>query len=186
MTSYSTVCAARAFQTECSTRARANTPSAELGILAAVPPSNDELVYAHSARGFALLTFAITELSRLYIQCRPDKGLAEWSDDPVWQDPTSSRVTVEPGRGAGGQKGVTGMRSYVAEPMSSGRLYLVSDAAHIVPPTGAKGLNLALARCGNLTERSSPGTGRAGRKHSTPTPTPACDESGVPSTSPGG
>jgi p-hydroxybenzoate 3-monooxygenase len=129
-------------------------PFGWLGILAAVPPSNDELVYAHSARGFALLSLRNSELSRLYIQCRPDEDLAGWPDDRIWEE-LQLRLgldgwTLEEGPVL--EKGVTGMRSYVAEPMSYGRLYLVGDAAHIVPPTGAKGLNLALHDAGNLAE----------------------------------
>ena len=129
-------------------------PFGWLGILAAVPPSNDELVYAHSPRGFALLSLRNPELSRLYIQCRPDEDLAEWPDDRIWQE-LQLRLgldgwTLEEGPVL--EKGVTGMRSYVAEPMSYGRLFLVGDAAHIVPPTGAKGLNLALHDAGNLAE----------------------------------
>jgi p-hydroxybenzoate 3-monooxygenase len=117
-----------------------------LGILAAVPPSSDELVYAHHERGFALLSLRSPELSRLYIQCRPDEDLAEWPDDRIWGE-LQTRLGVEGwtlAEGAILEKGVTGMRSYVCEPMRYGRLFLAGDAAHIVPPTGAKGLNLAL------------------------------------------
>jgi p-hydroxybenzoate 3-monooxygenase len=117
-----------------------------LGILAAVPPSSDELVYAHHERGFALLSLRSPELSRLYIQCRPDEDLAEWPDDRIWEE-LQTRLGVEGwmlAEGAILEKGVTGMRSYVCEPMRYGRLFLAGDAAHIVPPTGAKGLNLAL------------------------------------------
>jgi p-hydroxybenzoate 3-monooxygenase len=117
-----------------------------LGILAAVPPSSEELVYAHHARGFALLSLRSPELSRLYIQCRPDEDLDEWPDERIWEE-LQARLgldgwTLEEGPIL--EKGVTGMRSYVAEPMRFGRLFLAGDAAHIVPPTGAKGLNLAL------------------------------------------
>ena len=117
-----------------------------LGILAAVPPSNDELVYAHHERGFALLSLRSPELSRLYIQCRPDEDLADWSDERIW-DELQARLGLDGWTLAEGpilEKGVTGMRSYVCEPMRYGRLFLAGDAAHIVPPTGAKGLNLAL------------------------------------------
>jgi p-hydroxybenzoate 3-monooxygenase len=121
-------------------------PFGWLGILAAVPPSNDELIYAHTERGFALLSLRSPELSRLYIQCRPDEDLAEWPDGRIWEE-LQLRLgldgwTLEEGPVL--EKGVTGMRSYVAEPMRFGRLFLAGDAAHIVPPTGAKGLNLAL------------------------------------------
>jgi p-hydroxybenzoate 3-monooxygenase len=117
-----------------------------LGILAAVAPSNDELVYAHHERGFALLSLRSPELSRLYVQCRADEDVAEWSDDRIWGE-LQLRLgldgwTLEEGPVL--EKGVTGMRSYVTEPMQHGRLYLAGDAAHIVPPTGAKGLNLAI------------------------------------------
>jgi p-hydroxybenzoate 3-monooxygenase len=117
-----------------------------LGILAAVAPSNDELVYAHHERGFALLSLRSPDLSRLYIQCRPDEDLADWPDDRVWEE-LQTRLDLHGWTLTEGpvlEKGVTGMRSYVAEPMRHGRLFLAGDAAHIVPPTGAKGLNLAL------------------------------------------
>ena len=117
-----------------------------LGILAAVAPSSEELVYAHHERGFALLSLRSADLSRLYIQCRPDEDLAEWPDERIWEE-LQTRLGLEGWTLAEGpilEKGVTGMRSYVCEPMRHGRLFLAGDAAHIVPPTGAKGLNLAL------------------------------------------
>jgi p-hydroxybenzoate 3-monooxygenase len=117
-----------------------------LGILAAVAPSSDELVYAHHERGFALLSLRSPELSRLYIQCRPDEDLQQWPDDRIWKE-LQTRLGLQGWTLTEGpvlEKGVTGMRSYVAEPMRHGRLFLAGDAAHIVPPTGAKGLNLAL------------------------------------------
>jgi p-hydroxybenzoate 3-monooxygenase len=121
-------------------------PFGWLGILADVAPSSDELVYAHHERGFALLSLRSPELGRLYVQCRPDEDLAEWPDDRIW-DELQLRLGLEGWTLAEGpilEKGVTGMRSYVCEPMQYGRLFLAGDAAHIVPPTGAKGLNLAL------------------------------------------
>ena len=121
-------------------------PFGWLGILAAVPPSSDELVYSHHERGFALLSLRNPELSRLYVQCRPDEDLAEWPDARIWEE-LQVRLGLDGWTLAEGpilEKGVTGMRSYVAEPMRFGRLFLAGDAAHIVPPTGAKGLNLAL------------------------------------------
>jgi p-hydroxybenzoate 3-monooxygenase len=121
-------------------------PYGWLGILAAVPPSNDELVYAHHERGFALLSLRSPELSRLYVQCRPDEDLEEWPDDRIWEQ-LQVRLCLDGWTLAEGpilEKGITGMRSYVCEPMRHGRLFLAGDAAHIVPPTGAKGLNLAL------------------------------------------
>jgi p-hydroxybenzoate 3-monooxygenase len=125
-----------------------------LGILAAVPPSNDELVYAHHERGFALLSLRSPELSRLYVQCRPDEDIAEWSDDRIWEE-LQLRLGLDGwtlDEGPVLEKGVTGMRSFVVEPMCHGRLYLAGDAAHIVPPTGAKGLNLAIADVRTLAE----------------------------------
>jgi p-hydroxybenzoate 3-monooxygenase len=125
-----------------------------LGILAAVPPSNEELVYAHHERGFALLSLRSPELSRLYVQCRPDEDIAEWPDDRIWEE-LQRRLGLEGwtlDEGPVLEKGVTGMRSFVAEPMRHGRLYLAGDAAHIVPPTGAKGLNLAIADVRTLAE----------------------------------
>ena len=121
-------------------------PFGWLGILSDVPPSNDELVYAHTERGFALLSMRSLELSRLYVQCRPDEELDEWPDDRIWEE-LQLRLGLDGWtlrEGAVLEKGVTGMRSYVAEPMRYGRLFLAGDAAHIVPPTGAKGLNLAI------------------------------------------
>ena len=121
-------------------------PFGWLGILADVAPSDDELVYAHNERGFALLSMRSPELSRLYVQCRPDEDLAEWSDDRIWEE-LQLRLGVDGWTLREGpvlEKGVTGMRSYVAEPMRHGQLFLAGDAAHIVPPTGAKGLNLAI------------------------------------------
>jgi p-hydroxybenzoate 3-monooxygenase len=129
-------------------------PFGWLGILADVAPSNDELVYAHHARGFALLSLRSPELSRLYIQCRPDEDLADWPDARIW-DELQVRLGLDDWTLAEGpvlDKGVTGMRSYVAEPMRFGRLFLAGDAAHIVPPTGAKGLNLALHDVSLLAE----------------------------------
>jgi p-hydroxybenzoate 3-monooxygenase len=121
-------------------------PFGWLGILAEAPPSSDELVYAHNPDGFALLSLRSPRLSRLYLQVGHDEDVAEWSDDRVWSE--LHRRTALDGwtltEGPVLEKGVTGMRSYVAEPMQHGRLYLAGDAAHIVPPTGAKGLNLAI------------------------------------------
>ena len=129
-------------------------PYGWLGILAAVKPSNDELVYAHHERGFALLSLRSSELSRLYVQCRPDEDIAEWPDDRIWGE-LQARLgldgwTLEEGPVL--EKGVTGMRSFVADPMQHGRLFLAGDAAHIVPPTGAKGLNLAIRDATVLAE----------------------------------
>jgi p-hydroxybenzoate 3-monooxygenase len=121
-------------------------PFGWLGILAAVAPSSDELVYAHHERGFALHSLRSPDVSRLYLQCRPDEDLDEWPDERIWEE-LQRRLGIEGWALAEGpilEKGVTGMRSFVVEPMQAGRLYLAGDAAHIVPPTGAKGLNLAI------------------------------------------
>ncbi len=117
-----------------------------LGILAAVAPSHDELIYAHNAEGFALLSMRSPELSRLYLQCDPDEDLVEWPDERIWHE-LQARLGTEGWTLHEGpilEKGVTPMRSFVVEPMQWGRLFLAGDAAHIVPPTGAKGLNLAI------------------------------------------
>ena len=129
-------------------------PFGWLGILAAVAPSIDELVYSGHERGFALLSLRTPELSRYYIQCAPDEDVEQWSDDEIWAE-LQARVGLEGWTLEEGpilEKGVTGMRSYVVEPMQHGRLYLAGDAAHIVPPTGAKGLNLALRDVSLLAE----------------------------------
>jgi p-hydroxybenzoate 3-monooxygenase len=129
-------------------------PYGWLGILAAVAPSNDEVVYAHHERGFALLSLRSPELSRLYVQCRPDEDVAEWPDDRIWAE-LQARLGLDGWALEEGpvlEKGVTGMRSFVAEPMQHGSLFLAGDAAHIVPPTGAKGLNLAIRDVAVLAE----------------------------------
>jgi p-hydroxybenzoate 3-monooxygenase len=120
-------------------------PYGWLGILADVAPSSEELVYANHSRGFALLSLRSPTLSRMYIQCAPDEEIANWPDERIWEE-LQARTAVDDWtlhEGPVLEKGVTGMRSFVAEPMQHGRLFLAGDAAHIVPPTGAKGLNLA-------------------------------------------
>jgi p-hydroxybenzoate 3-monooxygenase len=123
-------------------------PFAWLGILAEARPSSDELIYAYHDRGFALHSMRSPTITRLYLQCAPDEDLANWPDEKIW-DELQLRLDGGPGwklnRGAVLQKGITEMRSFVVEPMQSGALFLAGDAAHIVPPTGAKGLNLAVA-----------------------------------------
>jgi len=123
-------------------------PFAWLGILAGAPPSSRELIYAHHQRGFALLSMRSPTISRLYLQCAPDEDIANWPDERIWQE-LHTRLEVVKGwkltEGPVLQKGITGMRSFVVEPMQHGRLFLAGDSAHIVPPTGAKGLNLAVA-----------------------------------------
>jgi p-hydroxybenzoate 3-monooxygenase len=129
-------------------------PFAWLGILAAAPPSNEELIYAYSERGFALHSMRSPTVTRLYLQVRPDEELDEWPDDRIW-DELERRLGLDGwtlNTGEVLEKGVTGMRSFVVEPMQHGRLFLAGDAAHIVPPTGAKGLNLAVADVRVLAE----------------------------------
>jgi p-hydroxybenzoate 3-monooxygenase len=123
-------------------------PFAWLGILAEAAPSSDELVYSFHERGFALFSMRSPSVTRLYLQCAPDEDLAEWSGERIWTELRTRLSTSDgwtPNQGPILQKSVTGMRSFVAEPMRFGRLFLAGDAAHIVPPTGAKGLNLAMA-----------------------------------------
>jgi p-hydroxybenzoate 3-monooxygenase len=119
-----------------------------LGILAQAAPASDELVYALDERGFALFSMRSNAVTRLYLQCAPDEDLGRWSDEAIWDELDARLGTADgwrPNRGAIVQRGVTGMRSMVVEPMRCGSLFLAGDAAHIVPPTGAKGLNLAVA-----------------------------------------
>jgi p-hydroxybenzoate 3-monooxygenase len=122
-------------------------PFAWFGILAEAPPSSDELIYAHSDRGFALISTRSPSVQRLYFQCDPATDPGEWSDDQIWEE-IQARVG---GVGAAIKTGkifaraILQFRSFVCEPMQYGRLYLAGDAAHTVPPTGAKGLNLAIA-----------------------------------------
>jgi p-hydroxybenzoate 3-monooxygenase len=122
-------------------------PYAWLGILADVAPSTDELIYAHHSHGFALHSLRSPTVSRLYLQVDPDTDVAEWPDERIWAE--LSRRFEMPGwtlqQGPVLEKSITPMRSFVCAPMRYGRLFLAGDAAHIVPPTGAKGLNLALA-----------------------------------------
>ena len=123
-------------------------PFAWLGILAHSQPVCEELIYCHHPRGFALFSMRAPKVTRLYLQCKPDENIDEWPDERIWEE-LHCRLQGADGlklrEGAIFQKGVTGMRSFVAEPMRYGRLFLAGDAAHIVPPTGAKGMNLALA-----------------------------------------
>ena len=124
-------------------------------ILAAVAPSTEELIYAYHERGFALHSLRSPQLSRLYVHCDPGDELAEWPDGRVWEE-LHARFATEDGleltEGPVVEKGIAAMRSFVCEPMQYGRLYLAGDAAHIVPPTGAKGLNLAAADVRVLAE----------------------------------
>ena len=123
-------------------------PFAWLGILAEAAPSSPELVYSLHARGFALFSMRTHDITRLYLQCAPEESPDDWSDDRIWNELRLRLRTSdgwEPNQGAILQKSVTGMRSFMVEPMRSGPVFLAGDAAHIVPPTGAKGLNLAIA-----------------------------------------
>jgi len=123
-------------------------PYAWLGILAATPPSCPEVIYARHPRGFALHSMRSPSITRLYLQVPPDQDIANWSDDRIWTE-LRTRLHDEDGflltDGPILDKNITAMRSFVATPMQHGRLFLAGDAAHIVPPTGAKGMNLAVA-----------------------------------------
>jgi p-hydroxybenzoate 3-monooxygenase len=122
-------------------------PFAWLGILAAAAPSSHELIYANHEAGFALLSMRSPEISRLYIQVGAQEDIADWPDDRIWEQ-LHLRLASEGFKLTEGkvlQKGIAPLRSFVAEPIQNGRLFLAGDAAHIVPPTGAKGLNLAAA-----------------------------------------
>jgi p-hydroxybenzoate 3-monooxygenase len=130
-------------------------PFAWLGILANAAPSSEELVYSRHERGFALFSMRSPQVTRLYLQVRPDEDIREWPDDRIWDELTlrlGTRDGWTPEIGLITQKGVTPMRSFVAEPMRFGRMFLAGDAAHIVPPTGAKGLNLAAADAWRLAD----------------------------------
>src|SRR5688572_16430288 len=121
-------------------------PFGWLGILAETPPSSDELAYTCHERGFALLSMRSPTITRLYLQVPPGEPIDDWPDDAIWDEMLARMTTRDGWKPAVGrivQKGVTPMRSFVAAPMRYGRLFLAGDAAHIVPPTGAKGLNLA-------------------------------------------
>jgi p-hydroxybenzoate 3-monooxygenase len=130
-------------------------PFAWLGILAEVAPSSEELIYCYHERGFALHSMRSPRLTRLYLQCAPDEDIDEWPDERIWGELRTRLATSDGwtlGEGPIVEKGVTPMRSFVVEPLRFGRLFLTGDAAHIVPPTGAKGLNLAVADVRALSE----------------------------------
>ncbi|GAA5513873.1 4-hydroxybenzoate 3-monooxygenase (NAD(P)H) [Deinococcus carri] len=123
-------------------------PFGWLGILVEAPPSHHELIYARHERGFALLSTRSPEIQRLYLQCGPTDNVADYSDELIWSELHQRLETVDGWTLTEGrifQKGVIGMRSFVCDRMQHGRLFIGGDAAHIVPPTGAKGLNLAVA-----------------------------------------
>jgi p-hydroxybenzoate 3-monooxygenase len=121
-------------------------PFGWVGILSESPPPEHELIYAYHERGFALYTMRSPTLARLYVQCPPDDDVENWPDARIWEE-LHARIggTRALAEGKLVQKGITAMRSFVAEPLRHGRLFLAGDAAHIVPPTGAKGMNLAIA-----------------------------------------
>ena len=123
-------------------------PFSWLGIIAQAPPATEELIYCRHENGFALYSMRSPEISRLYLGVRPEETLDEWSDERIWEELSVRLATdavPEIGRGPILERGITAMRSIVLEPMRYGRLFLAGDSAHIVPPTGAKGMNLALA-----------------------------------------
>ncbi len=123
-------------------------PFGWFGILVEAPPATEELIYAYHERGFALVSTRSPQIQRLYLQCDPEDEPADWPDARIWAELHARLAGGDGFRLAEGrifQKGVIAMRSFVVEPMQYGRLFLAGDAAHIVPPTGAKGLNLAVA-----------------------------------------
>jgi p-hydroxybenzoate 3-monooxygenase len=129
-------------------------PFAWLGVLAQVAPSTDELIYAWHPRGFAMHSMRSTRVSRLYLQVDPAEDIGAWPDERIW-DELDTRLALDGwtlGRGPVLEKSITPMRSFVSAPMRFGNLFLAGDAAHIVPPTGAKGLNLAVADVRLLAE----------------------------------
>jgi p-hydroxybenzoate 3-monooxygenase len=130
-------------------------PFAWLGVLAEVTPSSEELIYCHHERGFALHSMRSPQLTRLYLQCAPDEAIDAWPDERIWAE-LQTRFATDDGwtlvEGPLVEKGIAPMRSFVVEPLRYGRLFLAGDAAHIVPATGAKGLNLAAADVRVLSE----------------------------------
>ncbi len=133
-------------------------PMGWIGALVEAPPVHHELIYSASPHGFALFTMRSMTVSRLYLQCRPDEDIEAWSDDRIWEE---LELRLDGGsqyklpKGPMLQKGVTEMRSFVCEPMQYGNLFLAGDAAHIVPPTGAKGMNLAVADVRRLSRAAA-------------------------------
>jgi p-hydroxybenzoate 3-monooxygenase len=142
----------RAFPAGLQTIVQRDYPYAWLGITADVPPSTDDLIYSRHRRGFALHSLRSHTISRLYLQVPPDEDVDAWPDDRIWAE-LALRFALDGWTLQTGpvlEKNITPMRSFVAAPMRYGRLFLAGDAAHIVPPTGAKGLNLALADVARL------------------------------------
>ena len=133
-------------------------PFGWLGVLVDKPPLADELIYAHHERGFALCSMRSASRSRYYIQCSMDEAVSDWSDDRFYDElccrvPPQAAAALQ--RGPSLEKSIAPLRSFVAEPLRYGRLFLAGDAAHIVPPTGAKGLNLAMSDVACLHEAFS-------------------------------
>jgi p-hydroxybenzoate 3-monooxygenase len=148
-------------------------PFAWLGILAKAPPSSHELIYANHERGFALHSMRSPTITRNYLQVPPDENLDNWSDQRIWQELQQRLETSEGFELVTGEifeKGITPMRSFVVEPMQYGRMFLAGDAAHIVPPTGAKGMNLAIndvkILSNALTQKYQHGSGMALEQYS--------------------
>ena len=165
-------------------------PYSWLGILADVAPSTDELIYAWHPDGFAMHSMRSATVSRLYLQVPNGTDVADWSDDRIW-----TALATRLGHGQDGwqltpgpitDKSVLPMRSFVQSPMRYGRLFLAGDAAHTVPPTGAKGLNLAIADVALLAPALGRLVARTTPRWRTPTRTRRCAGSGGASTSPGG
>jgi len=163
-------------------------PYAWLGILAEVPPSTDELIYSHHPDGFALHSLRSPAISRLYLQVAPDEDIAQWPDERIWAQ--LQRRFALPGwkltEGPVLEKSITPMRSFVSAPMRRGRLFLAGDAAHIVPPTGAKGMNLAVADVRLLSRAFGATTRTSGSTCWSATPSRRPVGCGGPPTSPGG
>ena len=164
-------------------------PFAWFGILVEAPPSSEELIYALHDRGFSLISTRSPMLQRMYLQVEPDDSVDNWPDERIWEE---LHTRVETVSGAGLVEGpiidksIVGMRSFVSSTMQHGNLYLAGDAAHIVPPTGAKGMNLAVADVRVLTRGLCRSSAPARRRSSTATATSACGARGRRSASPGG
>lgn len=130
-------------------------PFGWFGILAEAPPSSDELIYTLHERGFALISTRSAKIQRMYFQCDPNGDADNWTDEQIWEELQTRVATDEDwslNEGPIIEKNIVGMRSFVCEPMQYGRLFLAGDAAHIVTPTGAKGMNLAVRDVRNLAE----------------------------------
>ena len=165
----------------------ATTRSRGSGSSPTSPPSTDELIYARNTRGFALHSMRSPDVSRLYLQVGPDENIADWPDARIWDELQQRLATPgwELARGADPEKSITPMRSFVAAPMRYRNLFLAGDAAHIVPPTGAKGLNLAIADVVCLAEALAEHYDQATTRRSTAIPSAASPGFGAPSSSPG-